>query len=210
MSTENYARFRTGLEAGLADLWQPWFMSGVRNGGFEQTLRNVCLPHIERALGKMAFTESRGRADLLLCGEEEDGGTRCEFKVNFALQLGEIRKRKRDALNQIRKPTAYKAQDGIVVYAVAELIHKGKALSVPARRHNMHVASTPYKLFRDRGASGHSIAAVRERMETPSEDKFGLIPGFNPLFEQEGICFDWDENCATLHVWTHHEMLPER
>ena len=44
MSMENYKRFRKRLQAGISALWRPDFMSGVRNGGFEQKLRNVCMP----------------------------------------------------------------------------------------------------------------------------------------------------------------------
>jgi hypothetical protein len=104
----DYGEFLAGLSKGLQALWQPDFMTGVRNGGFEQTLRNVCIPHIERATGKMAFTESRGRADLLLCGDEADTCTRCEFKVNFAPQYGEILKRKREAIDQVRTQAGYR------------------------------------------------------------------------------------------------------
>ena len=119
-------RFRDGLDAGLKALWKPPFRSGVRNGGFEQTLRNVCMPYIEDRTGRTAFTESGQRADLLLCGAEDnpESRTRCEFKVNFAAQHSLIPARITEAKSQIeRRPGPKKqAADGIVVYAIAELV----------------------------------------------------------------------------------------
>jgi hypothetical protein len=201
----DYGEFLAGLSKGLQALWQPDFMTGVRNGGFEQTLRNVCIPHIERATGKMAFTESRGRADLLLCGDEADTCTRCEFKVNFAPQYGEILKRKREAIDQVRTQAGYRIQDGIVVYAIAELIHAHEGLLGKAERHNDHVASTSYKLFQSCDASSHDMEKARERLETEFKGKQVSTPAFAPLFSRDGISFEWEKNWARLHVWTHHD-----
>jgi hypothetical protein len=204
MSKENYKRFRKGLKAGITALWRPDFMSGVRNGGFEQTLRNVCIPFIEKATGRMAFTESHGRADLLLCGDEAATCTRCEFKINFALQHGEIYLRKQKAIDQVRKPTDYETQDGIVVYAIAELIRPDHGLSGNAKRHNDHVASTPYKLFQIREISAKAMKIARRWQETENDGDLGVAPAFDPLFGSNGVSLEWEANLARLHVWTYH------
>lgn len=203
----DYGEFLAGLTKGLQALWQPDFMTGVRNGGFEQTLRNVCMPHIEKATGRMAFTESRGRADLLLCDDDADWCTRCEFKVNFAQQHGKIPGRKEEAIGQVQKPTEHKAQDGIVVYAIAELIHSEDGLTGKAMRHNGHVASasTSYKLFQSHDASAAYMKLVRAKQESVNAGKQGPIPAFVPLFDQNGLCLEWESNVARLHVWTHHQ-----
>lgn len=200
----DYGEFLDGLKTGLHALWQPDFMTGVRNGGFEQTLRNVCMPHIERATGKMAFTESRGRADLLLCGDDADSCMRCEFKVNFAPQYGEILKRKREAIDQVRAEAGYRKQVGVVVYAIAELIHADEGLLGKAARHNDHVASTPYKLFQSSIVSAQDLDKARERLGTEFKGKQDSTPAFSPLYSPDGISFEWEKNWAKLHVWTYH------
>lgn len=204
MSKKNYESFRDGLKEGLAELWQPWFMSGVRNGGFEQTLRNVCMPHIEKATGRMAFTESRGRADLLLCDEAAELYTRCEFKVNFALQHSEILRRKRDAVEQVKPRTQHAREDGIIVYAIAELTQSRNGPSGKAKLHNAHVASTPYKQFQTRDASNAAMETVRRKMETASGTLDHTVPAFDALFDEKSLSRIWASNTVRLHVWTHH------
>ncbi|HTH11623.1 MAG TPA: hypothetical protein VMA55_18785 [Acidovorax sp.] len=201
----DYQQFQDGLKNGLRALWQPWFMSGVRNGGFEQTLRNLCMPHIEKATGRMAFTESRGRADLLLCDDDAELCTRCEFKVNFAQQHGRISGRKEEAIGQVKGPTGHRAQDGVVVYAIAELIHSQDGLTGKATRHNGHVASTSYKLFQSQDVSAAHMKHARAKQESVSAGRHGPIPAFMPLFDQNGLCLEWESNVARLHVWTHHQ-----
>lgn len=203
----DYGEFLDGLKTGLQALWQPDFMTGVRNGGFEQTLRNVCMPHIEKATGRMAFTESNGRADLLLCDDEADLCTRCEFKVNFAKQHGRIPGRKEEAIGQVRGQPGQQAQDGIVVYTIAELIHAEDGLTGKARRHNSHVASTSYKLFQSHAASAAYMKHVRTKQESVNTGKLGPIPAFVPLFDPDGLSLEWESNVARLHVWTHHITL---
>lgn len=203
----NYKDFQDGLRNGLRALWKTGFMSGVRNGGYEQTLRNVCMPHIEKATGRMAFTESRGRADLLLCDDHAGLSTRCEFKVNFSFQHGEILRRKRDALAQLTKPTPHPVQDGIVVYAIAELIQSWEGLVGKAALHNAHVTSTPYKQFQTRDASKEAMETVRRRMESDSIGLPYTVPAFDAVFNEKGLTRTWEKNSMRLHVWTHHITL---
>jgi len=201
----NYTDFQDGLRNGLRAFWKTQFMSGVRNGGFEQTLRNVCMPHIEKATGRMAFTESNGRADLLLCDDKADLCTRCEFKVNFAKQHGRIPGRKEEAIGQVKGQPGHRAQDGIVVYAIAELVHAENGLTGKALRHNNRVASTSYKLFQSHTASAAYMKHVRTKQESVSVGKQGHVPAFVPLFDPNGLCLKWASNVARLHVWTHHQ-----
>ena len=191
----NYVKFQKGLRNGLAELWQPWFMSGVRNGGFEQTLRNVCIPHIEAATGRMAFTESGQRADLLLCGPEgtQQTRTRCEFKVNFAHQHAVVKGRITKAEKQVKlvpSVSAMSAHDGVVIYAIAELVLlKGKG---DVQRHNAHVQGTPYKQFYPETESACFMQSVEECFE--GFDRISdLAP---PLKLRDG------SGSANLHVWT--------
>jgi len=201
----NYKDFQDGLRNGLRALWKTGFMSGVRNGGYEQTLRNVCMPHIEKATGRMAFTESNGRSDLLLCDDEAGLCTRCEFKVNFAKQHGRIPSRKEEAIGQVKRRTGHHAQDGIVVYAIAELIHAENGLTGKALRHNRHVASTPYKLFQSHAASAAYMQHVRTKQESVNRGKLGPVPAFLPLFDSNGLRLKWASNEARFHVWTYHQ-----
>lgn len=190
----NYTKFQKGLRKGLAELWQPWFMSGVRNGGFEQTLRNVCIPHIEAATGHMAFTESGQRADLLLCGPEgtQQTRTRCEFKVNFAQQHGEINGRITEAEKQVKlvpASSSMTAHEGVVIYAIAELVLQDIG---DVERHNAHVRGTPYKQFYPEVESARFMQSIEECFE--GFDRISdLAP---PLKLRDG------SGSANLHVWT--------
>lgn len=197
--SENYRKFRTGLSVGLAELWQPWFMSGVRNGGFEQTLRNVCMTYIEAHTGRTAFTESGQRADLLLCGPEDtlESRTRCEFKVNFAQQHALLEQRIDEAKKQVeRKPSGPKkrAADGIIVYAVAELVMVDDNPLGQAALHNKHVARTPYKKFVNEQDSREYMSAVKTCFPKLLWDKRNC--GSIDLCDSSGL--------ARLTVWTYH------
>ncbi len=200
----NYEKFRHGLQMGLGSLWNEEFMSGLRNGGFEQTLRNACLFQIEQATGRIAFTESRGRADLLLCGEKDDSSTRCEFKVNFALQYSKIHARKRDAIGQVQNQPLHFAEDGVVVYAIAELIQSPRGLLGKAKFHNDHVESTPYKQFQTSTASEKAMKKIRTRMEESHKLGPVSVPAFDALFGEDGLSMEWQGNTAKIHAWTHH------
>lgn len=200
----SYKKFQAGLRDGLKALWQPEFMSGVRNGGFEQTLRNVCIPHIERATGRMAFTEANERADLVLrgLGTGDTSGTRCEFKTNFASQLSYIAKRSNKAIEQATPLEPASDKDGIAVYAVTELVRVDKASESVASRHNSFVRSPPYKLFRDQSESEkamHEVGALL-RVHDSTHSKY------TPLFPS-GLCELWlpdGSGFARLHVWTYY------
>ncbi len=204
MSKENYKRFREGLQAGISALWRPDFMSGLRNGGFEQTLRNVCVPHIESATGRMAFTEADKRADLVLrCLEVEDtSSTRCEFKTNFACQLSDIADRSKKAIEQATPPNTAPDQDGIAVYAVSELVMVDRATTGIASQHNAFVRSPPYKLFRDQNASiadMEKVVALLRVHDTMQSRYTTLFPS--------GLCELWlsdGSGLARLHVWTYY------
>lgn len=194
-------RFRDGLDAGLKALWKPPFRSGVRNGGFEQTLRNVCMPYIEDRTGRTAFTESGQRADLLLCGAEDnpESRTRCEFKVNFAAQHSLIPARITEAKSQIeRRPGPKKqAADGIVVYAIAELVMLDDDEKLQAHLHNKHVIRTTYKKFIDPAASS---ARMREA------EKFFRLHHFERMpSELEPLKLDDGSGLARLNVWTFYQ-----
>lgn len=199
MSKKNYESFRKGLQGGLTELWQPWFMSGVRNGGFEQTLRNVCMPYIEGHTGRTAFTESGQRADLLLCGPEDipESRTRCEFKVNFAQQHGLLEKRIGQAETQVLKqPKNLKkrAADGIIIYSVAELeMLDDNPLSLAAR-HNLHVSRTSYKKFVGKHDSRRFMSEVEQRFPKPLWKRLDFDD--MQLSDSSGM--------ARLHVWTQH------
>lgn len=188
MSKENYKRFRKGLQAGITALWRPDFMSGVRNGGFEQTLRNVCVPHIEAATGRIAFTEAEQRGDLILRSLNPANGTstRCEFKTNFASQLGEIRKRSKTAINQAKPSQSSPHEDGVVVYAVAELVRKGGDARSIAARHNECVGPTAYKRFRDDELPPNGMDEVSGVLKS----RAFLKRRYEPLFE-DGLCELW-------------------
>lgn len=194
-----YNRFRKGLDEGLAELWQPWFMSGVRNGGFEQTLRNVCMPYIEGHTGRTAFTESGQRADLLLCGPADtpESRTRCEFKVNFAVQHKLIADRIKEATEQVeRKPSGPKkrAADGIIVYAIAELVMLDGNELLQAHRHNEHVSRTPYKKFVPEEDSMGYVSEVKKNFPKPHWKKSDFAD--MRLCDGSGL--------ARLRVWTRH------
>lgn len=202
MSKSNYENFRNGLKEGLTDLWQPWFMSGVRNGGFEQTLRNVCIPRIEQATDRIAFTEAHKRADLVLrsLNAGDPASTRCEFKTNFACQLSEIAGRSKKAIEQATPLDTAPGQDGIAVYAVSELVWLDKATATIASRHNAFVRSPPYKLFRDEGESKRHMGAVDAllRVHDTADSRY------EPLIVS-GLCELWLDDrsgFARLHVWT--------
>ncbi|MCC5612817.1 hypothetical protein LC612_40575 [Nostoc sp. CHAB 5834] len=202
---DNYKAFQDGLQKGLQSLWRTEFMSGLRNGGFEQTLRNVCTPYLEKATGRMAFTESRRRADLLLCDVKENTCTRCEFKVNFALQTSEIHRRKADALAQIEHDAGFRVQDGIVVYVIVELIYKASRPSELANLHNKHVGRDSYKRFLADDVSGKRMNTVRNYIETAGQRD----PAFSDaIFPAQGICSRvWEDDGASiarLHAWTYH------
>lgn len=189
---------------GLRALWKTQFMSGLRNGGVEQTLRNVCTPYLEKSTGRMAFTESRRRADLLLCDVEHNTCTRCEFKVNFASQTGEIHRRKADALAQIRHGSGFETQDGIIVYAIIELIYKVSGPSKLAELHNQHVGRKSYKRFLAEHASDKCMNAIRDRIEIAGDRD----PAFtDATFPDEGISSkvwaDDNTSLARLHAWTY-------
>lgn len=191
----NYVKFQRGLRNGLAELWQPWFMSGVRNGGFEQTLRNLCIPHIEAETGRMAFTESGQRADLLLCGLEgtQQTRTRCEFKVNFAPQHAVIKGRITKAERQAGlSPTASSmaADEGVAIYAIAELVLLKDRGDV--QRHNAHVRGTPYKQFYQEAESARFMQSVEKCFED-----FDRISNLTPPLK-----FRDGSGSANLHVWT--------
>jgi len=203
----NYKKFRAGLKAGLHALWRPPFMSAVRNGGFEQTLRNVCLPYIEEATGRMAFTEADERGDLILRNvrPEQAASTRCEFKTNFACQVDDIDDRSEQAIWQAT-PTAHSGQDGIAVYAVAELVFVGDHVSGEAQLHNEHVKSPRYKLFRDPRASEQLMEKVCAAMGPRAT----RTQGFEPVFPH-GICellLPDGSGFARLHAWTYYISAP--
>lgn len=202
MGKKDYENFRDGLRTGVRALWQPQFMSGVRNGGFEQTLRNVCVPHIEVATGRIAFTEADQRGDLILHSLNPANGasTRCEFKTNFASQLGEIRKRSKTAINQAKPSQSNPHEDGIVVYAVAELVRKGGDARSIAARHNECVGPTAYKRFRDDELHSNGMDEVSGVLKSRAFLKLR----YEPLFE-DGLCELWLQDgsgLARLHVWT--------
>ena len=204
MSKNNYQSFRKGLQEGLTELWQPWFMSGVRNGGFEQTLRNVCIPHIEQATKRMAFTEANKRADLVLHSLKagDSSSTRCEFKTNYVCQLSDIAERSKKAIEQATPLDTAPGQDGIAVYAVSELAWLDKATASVASRHNAFVRSPPYKLFRDEGESQRHMGAVDALLRVHDT----ADSHFEPLFPS-GLCDLWLDDrsgFARLHVWTYY------
>lgn len=204
MSKENYKRFRKGLQAGIRALWQPDFISGVRNGGFEQTLRNVCIPHIERVTRRMAFTEANERADLVLRGlaAGDTSATRCEFKTNFATQLSDIAKRSKKAIEQATPRRPAPDQDGIAVYAVTELVTVDKASTSVASLHNAFVRSPPYKLFREQRESEEAMEEVGALLRVHDSTDSTYTPLFPP-----GLCELWlhdGSGFARLHVWTYY------
>lgn len=199
----HYKKFRDGLQAGLQALWRPQFLSAVRNGGFEQTLRNVCLPYIEEATGRMAFTEADERGDLILRSVRpgQAVSTRCEFKTNFACQFEDIVDRSGQAIRQAT-PIAHSGQDGIAVYAVAELVFVGDHVFGDAELHNEYVKSPRYKLFRDAKKSEQLMEKVCAAMGLRA------IPtqGYEPVFPH-GICELWlpdGSGFARLHAWTYY------
>ena len=200
MSKENYKRFREGLQAGISALWRPDFMSGVRNGGFEQTLRNICMPYIEAHTGRTAFSESGQRADLLLCGAEDTlaSRTRCEFKVNFAQQHALLEQRIDQAKDQVRrKPSSpnKRAADGIIVYAIAELVLADDDPFGLAAIHNQHVTRTPYKKFLSEQESREHMAEVKRCFPKPLWKAHSC--GAIDLCDKSGL--------ARLTVWTYHQ-----
>lgn len=195
----NYEKFRKGLKKGLEALWRPDFMSGVRNGGFEQTLRNICIPYIEAHTGRTAFTETGQRADLLLCGPDDtpESRTRCEFKVNFAQQHSQVPARIEEAKTQIaRKPSGPKkrAADGIIIYAIAELVMVNADQSRQAALHNLHVSGTPYRRFMSERASKAHMTVVENCFPEPLWEKHKC--GAINLCDRSGL--------ARLTVWTYH------
>lgn len=197
--TSIYNNFQKGLQEGLIELWQPWFMSGVRNGGFEQTLRNVCIPYIEGHTGRTAFTESGQRADLLLCGPEDTpkSRTRCEFKVNFAQQHGLLEERIGQAATQaLKQPKSPKkrAADAIIIYSVAELEMLDDNPQLLAARHNQHVSRTPYKKFVSKHDSRRFMSEVEQQFPKPLWKRFD--------FDDMQLCDS--SGLARLHVWTSH------
>lgn len=199
----NYNKFRDGLQAGLKALWRPQFMSAVRNGGFEQTLRNVCLPYIEQATGRMAFTEADERGDLILRSVRPGHAvsTRCEFKTNFACQSEDIVDRSGQAIRQAT-PTGLSGQDGIAVYAVAELVFVGGHVWGDAKLHNEYVRSPRYKLFR----AANKSAQLMEEVCAAMGPRATRAQGYEPVFPH-GICELWlpdGSGFARLHAWTYY------
>jgi len=178
-------------------------MSGVRNGGFEQTLRNVCLFHIEQATGQIAFTEADKRGDLVLRSLDLAAparSTRCEFKTNFACQRDDIEDRSEQAIGQATPLAGSPAnQDGIVVYAVAELVFVGKTATGIAERHNAYVRSPRYKLFRNQKSSDDHMEKVRTLLEAHSSS----AAVFESIFSKE-LWLDDKSGFAKLHVWTYY------
>ena len=204
MSKQRYESFRKGLQAGISALWRPHFMSGVRNGGFEQTLRNVCMPYIEDATGRMAFTEADERADVVLRSVKagDAASTRCEFKTNFACQLPDIEKRSKKAIDQATPRAPAPDQDGIAVYAVSELVMVDKATTSVASLHNAFVRSPPYKLFREQSASDEDMGKVGSLLRVHDN----INSEYAPLFPS-GLCELWlhdGSGFARLHVWTYY------
>jgi hypothetical protein len=197
---DTYSSFRRGLESGLALLWKPWFMSGVRNGGFEQTLRNVCMPAIEDAMGRTAFTEADGRRDLVLTSvrNKDPLSTACEFKTNFASQIGAIKPRPSEALNQINRSTLKAYQDRIVVYAVAELVLDSDSGQCLAAHHNASVGPKSYKRFRKENPA--QMQRISRLFDSPQDQglRFERVfeKGRSKLYLQDKSGF------ARLHVWT--------
>ncbi|BEU98846.1 hypothetical protein ACDW_45520 (plasmid) [Acidovorax sp. DW039] len=197
---DTYSSFRAGLEAGLACLWKPWFMSGVRNGGYEQTLRNVCMPAIEEAMGRTAFTESDGRRDLVLTSVRSDApsSTACEFKTNFASQIGDIETRPAQALLQINRSSLKTHQDRIVVYAVAELVLESDSDQCLAVHHNASVGPKSYKRFlKENPAQMQRISRIFDSPQDPGQ-RFERVfeKGLRKLYLEDKSGF------ARLHVWT--------
>lgn len=199
----HYKKFRDGLQAGLQALWRPQFMSAVRNGGFEQTLRNVCLPYIEEATDRIAFTEADERGDLILRSVRpgQAVSTRCEFKTNFACQFEDIVDRSGQAIRQAT-PAAHSGLDGIAVYAVAELVFVGDHAWGDAKLHNGYVKSPRYKLFRNAKKSAQLMEKVCDAMGPRAK----RTREYEPVFPH-GICellLPDGSGFARLHVWTYY------
>ncbi len=199
----DYGEFLDGLKTGLHALWQPDFMTGVRNGGFEQTLRNVCVPFIEKATGRMAFTEANERADVVLRSLEarDAASTRCEFKTNFSAQTADIRDRSKEAIDQARPLSFGPRDDGVVVYAITELVIANSSENGLAARHNAFVKSPKYKLFKRQAVSDAAMAKALAELRSSDTTSAKYMPvhtGLDDLWLSDRSGF------ARLHVWTYY------
>lgn len=141
------ALFGQELHNTMQRLWTNRFFAIARNGGCEQTLRNHFLLRAQEITGCTAFTESSGRADLVLrCPHCESHWARMEFKSNFAVQHRRIADRQQEAVHQLRQGKE-PCRHRVYVHLITELTTSDPDSPMAAEQ-RAGFPGTNYKWFR--------------------------------------------------------------
>ncbi len=97
------SQFLKAVKKGLDDFQElPGAFSIARNGGCEQTFRNLLLDPLEKELHCAAFTEVAGVDIVLVCPDCKNTWANIEVKSNFSTQP-EVQGRRDEATAQLKK-----------------------------------------------------------------------------------------------------------
>ncbi len=150
-SNRNYDRdvYKAVSDAADSLVAEAHMLSIIRNGGWEQWLRNLLLVELEEATESWGFTEAREgdttRVDLIFRCKRCSGVLfAVEVKTNFAVQaIAEVNRRISEAINQLNPFLAMKVPS-YIVYSVTNLYSNITEGLVRAQ----HQSSPAYKRFR--------------------------------------------------------------
>lgn len=166
---------RAAVNAGLEKIAEsPDWFSIVRNGGCEQSLRNLFLCELERIVpGSIGYSEASfggaSRIDLILmslAGGAIAPTCVAEVKFNFTGQ-------ERDKIKERLIDQAYDKLDGIsgaensrfCIYAIATLYVEGAGAAAVAAAHARH-SLPPYKQFERNGGPNHPEWMVKHNLKS--------------------------------------------